>query len=179
MSYKLWPIRFSNLLFKISSKLKFFNQLDILKNRFNENLKVFSAILKSKIKMSIQKVIPCTSKQPNDGKIFVKLKPLKTNYRVLTWLCVCPPEESISWRKQLVYISLISTILIGFIIILMTSAAFLIENMSVDLEKSLYALAQIDTYFGITYTITMALFLRQEITGLFNSLSHIYAESKL
>lgn len=119
-----------------------------------------------------------TSTHPNDGKISLKMKPLVTNYRVLTWLCVCPSEVPISWGRKLAYICLITSIFIACVYATLASAAFLIKNLSVDLEESLYSFAQMAGYIAATYLIIVALFLRQEITKLFAGLSRIYAESK-
>lgn len=111
-------------------------------------------------------------------KIFVKMKPLVTNYRVLTWLCVCPPEESINRRRKLVYIPLISSILIGNIFFVWTSIVFFTKTVSVNLEASLFSLLQILAFSNIIYLIIVASILRRQIAGLFSGLSRIYDESE-
>lgn len=107
------------------------------------------------------------------------MKPLVTNYRVLTWLCVCPPQDAISWSRKLAYITLIIAISMGSVIIIATSVAFFTRALPVDLEQCLFSLDQIVGYFGLTYLIVVAFFLRREIAELFGSLGRIYEASKI
>lgn len=124
--------------------------------------------------MSVQKV----TEHPIIKQKFLNMQPLVTIYQMLEWLCVCPPEKAISWRKHVAYISLISSIFIACVTIMAMSLSFVIENLAVDLEKSLYALAQFVGYVGETYMIILVLLLRHRITGLFKKLSQIYKDSK-
>lgn len=107
-----------------------------------------------------------------------KLKPLVTNYSVLTWLCVCPPEEPISCYRQVAYISLLSSIFSVNAMIIVCSLLFFCKTAAIDLGQSLYSFGQIVGFFSLTYLIIVTLILRGKITELFNSLSRIYEKSK-
>lgn len=111
-------------------------------------------------------------------KILLKtMKPLRTNYRILTWICVCPSEEPIGWCRKLAYISLISFMFIANVIFLATSVLYSIKNVSV-LEDFSFSFGQIVSFSEVTYMIIAALILRHKITGVFTSLSLIYEGSK-
>lgn len=106
------------------------------------------------------------------------MKPLVTNYRILTWLWVCPSEEKISWCCQFAHISLVSSIFFANVLLIICSLLYFYETVSVDLSKSLYAFGQIIGFISVTYMVIVALILRGKITELFRSLSRIYERSK-
>lgn len=108
------------------------------------------------------------------------MKPLFTNYRVLTWLCVCPSAENESWWKKLAYIifmTLIFTVNFG---IFLTSAAFCLKSLELklDLQETLFAIMQAVGFWSLWYLMIVALILRHQINGIFTDLSRIYDKSK-
>lgn len=106
------------------------------------------------------------------------MKPLATNRRVLTWLCICPFDQDASIVKRTFFI-----ILALFQFALVSSASvssiiFFVNNLSVDLEGCLYAVFQIAAYSGLSYMWVVAFTLRKKINQSFGTLDAIYEESK-
>lgn len=106
------------------------------------------------------------------------MKPLVTNRRVLTWLCVYPADATTSKLKQLAYILFSLIVFAGILSSLMASIAFFWKYVLVDLEVALYAVSQIAAAASILYAIVMTLFSRQGITNIFQKLTKIYETSK-
>lgn len=106
------------------------------------------------------------------------MKPLVTNNRVLTWLCVCPADDSISPREKLSYILLTVTTFLIATFILFGSIAYLSTVIRIDLEKSLTSLAQISALSIVTYIFVAMFLLRNKISAIFTKLSEIYKASK-
>lgn len=102
-----------------------------------------------------------------------KMRPLPTNYQVLTWLCICPIDPEIQWKKPLY--SLFSLILlITNICGLISSGTFVLSHYSVDLKLSLNGIYQIAAFLSVTFMSVMAFLLRHEITSFLENLAEIY-----
>lgn len=109
---------------------------------------------------------------------WVKMKPIKTNQQVLTWLCVCQADETISKRKRMAHIFFASFIFSANFILIPISVAYFLRFVSVDLEQALYALFQLSGMLGMTYMMIAAFILRHEINDLFGKLADIYNNCK-
>lgn len=107
-----------------------------------------------------------------------RMKPLVTNRRVLTWLCVHPADETTSKFEKISYFIFSLIVFSGILSSLIASIAFFYKYVKVDLEVALYAVSQIAAASSVLYAIIMTLFSRPGITDVFKRLTIIYNESK-
>lgn len=103
-----------------------------------------------------------------------QIKPLTTNARVLTWICICPVEANTSKKRKLTYIIFTFTLFLTVLTTFISSYVFFKENFSNDIEKSFYALLQLIVYLGLTYVILSIFLSRHKITAFLKTLSDIY-----
>lgn len=107
------------------------------------------------------------------------MNPLETSQRMLTWLSGIPPHESESTRGKIKFIvftiSLISNITAG----VMASAIFIYQNISVDLEDTLFTLAYIVAALQILYQSIAIILLGHNLLEIFENLLTIYNESEI
>lgn len=104
----------------------------------------------------------------------MKMVPLKTSRRVLTWLCMCKPDVPLSAFQK---VTCFSVVLVYFISMFGTfggCAAFFIRFVSVDLTESLYALISSTASTDIVYGFIMGYINREKISMIFDNLSKIY-----
>lgn len=103
---------------------------------------------------------------------------LETNQRVLTWLCMHPPDESATAWKRMAYI--IAALIIFAVLLSATIAhiVYFLKFVSTDLEGSLVALMIIDGMIGFVYSFVTAFNLRYKIQTIFENLTSIYEASK-
>ena len=120
------------------------------------------------------------SKTENSSTVIIaKMKPLATGQRVLTWLCVCPPDETTSKWKKRAFIILSVCVFMADFSAFVTSVAYVQRFVSIDLEKSLCSMLQICAMGCVTYAYIHMFVLRHEITALLEHLSLIYKKSKV
>lgn len=111
-------------------------------------------------------------------KVKMKMNPLATNRRVLTWLCACPaPDSTNKWhnRAHIAFTGALFVVVIGCII---ASTIFFMEYVSTDLEDALNAMFPIAAVSGLIYMIIAAIILRSRIKSIFVGLERIYEASK-
>lgn len=108
--------------------------------------------------------------------------PLATTQRVMTWFCVCPPEEIVPEWKDIAYkfaykvitfilaASLLSNFLASFI--------FFWRFVFHDLEKAFYIVWQAPSSFSTFYVLIIAIATRHKINAIFKTLAKIYRASK-
>lgn len=106
------------------------------------------------------------------------MKPLPTNQRVLTWLCLFPASENTSNFVKLGYIVLTFVCITCMTANLIASVAFFIKSVSTELEKSLFALFQIVGSLSVWYMFITVFPSQHKIHAIFRRLSQIYDESK-
>lgn len=106
------------------------------------------------------------------------MKPLQTNQRVLTWLCLFPASKNTSNFVKLGYIVLTFVCITCMTANLMASVAFFIKSVSTELEKSLFALFQIVGSLSVWYMFITVFPSQHKIHAIFRRLSEIYDESK-
>lgn len=104
--------------------------------------------------------------------------PLKTNRRVLTWLCVYPDDESANKRWKLAYIIFSCVVLETSLFSIGASVAFLLNYGAVDAEQSLFAFVQIVGIMSMVYVTVITHFQRHRITALFDDLTEFYGMRK-
>lgn len=106
------------------------------------------------------------------------MRPLPTNQRMLTWICVCPLESRDSkWMKPFCVIFALTTFLAVSSCVL-SSVIFFSSNVSKDVEESLYALFQISAFSGVAYMAIVAFYSRKKINAFLETLTAIHDERK-
>lgn len=106
------------------------------------------------------------------------MEPLVTNKRFLILFCGCSADEKIvNWQKWVNWTFTLTTF-IGFIFGIYASVGFFFAHVSIDLEKSLYAIFQISAMGCAAYLIVFVYFSRRKIAHVFDDLREIYRKSK-
>lgn len=106
------------------------------------------------------------------------MKPLVTNKKMLTWLCVCPVDKNTSKWKEITFIILTINIMSILVTALIGSGIFVVELLTVNLIDSMYALSQVFVLFNLLYTFMVLYYKRLEVEAIFDGLSDIYKEGK-
>lgn len=104
------------------------------------------------------------------------MKPLETNQQILTFLCIFPTTNKC---KRRIYIVLSVFLLVIEICGLASSATFVLNHISTDLEEAIYAIFQVAAFSGLIYMIIVTIILRNKIIDFFRTLSKICETSKI
>lgn len=116
------------------------------------------------------------SKKKSDWKRVSKMDPFPTTQRMLTWYYLYQDRSS-TWCQKLTYIAF-SLFNITFVAAhVAASVVFATKFVSVDLERSLYAIYQFFCWSPLIYMFIAAFQSRREITALIGELSLIYDAS--
>lgn len=102
------------------------------------------------------------------------MKPLVTDQRVLTWLCLLPPKGNISKGRKRLFILLVLGIIIANLTVFSSSLMYVIKYASIDLQETLVGLCQTIGVIPMTNSIGIAFMLRHKIPPVFEKLSEIY-----
>lgn len=108
-----------------------------------------------------------------------KMRSLKTNQQVLTWLCVFPPEKCVSTWKRIADIAFTLIIVVGQLLCVISSASFIWKYVSTNLEESLFSLVHSIPGSGTLYQGVVILILRRSLIAIFDQLSKIYDKSEI
>lgn len=111
-------------------------------------------------------------------KLFIVMRPLITNQRVLTWFHLYPADESTKKWKKWIYASVLPTIAAIILFTLASSAAYFFKFLSTDLIKSMFTIIQIAPSLALLNALPFTFFLRSEILAVFQKLSIIYDTSE-
>lgn len=107
-----------------------------------------------------------------------KMEPLVTNKRFLILFSGYNSKGSMpKWRQRsnaIFTFSVFAAIIYGIIV----SAAFFWKYVSINLERSLYAILQISAMGSAAYNIVFVFFSRHRITAVLDDLTEIYRESQ-
>lgn len=106
------------------------------------------------------------------------MKPLVTNRRALTWFCILPLDSNTSILKRALFIMLTVFLYTSVFTGVMSSVIFFANNVSVDLENSLYSVMQIAGFSNMLYLYVVAFVSRKRINRFLVTLDEIYEESK-
>lgn len=108
------------------------------------------------------------------------MTPLKTNQRVMIWLCMCQSAEINSDTKTILLRYAFTLIVFTFMLVsLIVSLAYFVKFISINFEECLYALFQVAANFSMLNVMIVALSYRRRITDIFTKLSEIYVASKM
>lgn len=108
----------------------------------------------------------------------MEVKPLPTQRKVLTWLCIYYSDKNESKMQKIIKFSCYATFILSFISCITGSLMYYNKFASINLEESLFALYQIVAQSAILYMFLIAFLLKRQITGIFDELSTIYKASK-
>lgn len=106
------------------------------------------------------------------------MEPLKTNRKVMIWLCMCPAEASSSKWNKIAYKAHVALQLIFYFCGVIATLAFALKFVQTDLEKSILAIFSTAGFISSSYVIISGITLRHKIEGIFKHLSTIYKTSK-
>lgn len=106
------------------------------------------------------------------------MKPLLTNQKMLTLLCICPADETKRKWIKCMYITFSCVVITMEMCALCSSALFFRKNVSIDLDAALFALFQIFAMLETIYTYIVALVIRYKICDTIETLTSIYDKSK-
>lgn len=106
------------------------------------------------------------------------MRPLATAESVLIWLCLYPPNKTISIWKRYAYIAFTTTMIIIQAAGITAGIVFVARFISVELEKCLFVSFVIFCHVCTVYMGFIAFLLRKQIPNIFRDLSEIYKERK-
>lgn len=106
------------------------------------------------------------------------MQPLSTTRQMMTWLGMCPADESATLRQNLSHIAHTSAILTTSSICFIASLAYCFKFISIDFDGAVFGFMAAIAEFGLIYVLTTAIGMRHQIGGVFTSLSTIYKSSK-
>lgn len=107
------------------------------------------------------------------------MNPLETNQRVLMWLSGILPNESTSKRQKIAYIAFTTIVISSFVVTIMSGVTFIWQNISDNLEESLYSLTHTTAYSNTLYQSIITILWRHKLAAIFKGLAQIYKESKI
>lgn len=102
--------------------------------------------------------------------------PLRTSQLMLTWFSLLRDENSTSWQKLAYALFSLFNLLLT-VIQIASSVVFAIEFLTIDLERALYAVAQVLIFSPVLYMSLATLLLRHKITALIEELTMIFNSS--
>lgn len=106
------------------------------------------------------------------------MKPLPTNQKMLACMCILPADENSSKRERILNVASTLALIVVELCIFISSGAFIMKNVSTDLEVSLYGVFQVVASFGLTYMMISGIIFRRKIAAMIQTLSNLYDESK-
>lgn len=108
----------------------------------------------------------------------LKMKPLATNQRVLTWLNLHPADETAKRMEKAAYALVYLTIAVVYLTLFASSVMYFLKFISVDLKESLAAVIQIAPAISLLNAMVFTFLLRNKTAAVFKKLSDIYEASK-
>lgn len=104
------------------------------------------------------------------------MKVLRRSQQVLTWLCVCPVNETEDFKAK--YILFTFGVLATLIFALASSIVFCLKFASSKLEQAFHALFVIAALTAVVIANIIMFVMRSKMIGIFGKLSEIYETSK-
>lgn len=104
--------------------------------------------------------------------------PLATYQKVLMWQSICPTDENTTKWQKLAYKGFAFMLLISFGSITLAGVIFCAKYFTTDIELALFSIYHIACYGSLFYVFAIVMVLRENLAGIFVSLSKIYDASK-
>lgn len=102
------------------------------------------------------------------------MRPLETHQRIISWLGAHSLGDSAGFCETLPYYAFTFAICLMCLCALTSSFIFFGQNVTVNLEDSLYALFQIFAYLSAFDLIIVTPFLRRRFRAIFETLSEFH-----
>ena len=102
------------------------------------------------------------------------MKPLATDQRILTWLCVLPVNENASKGERNARIAFTSAVIVIAILNPISTTSFIVKNFSTDFVGTSIALCQLSGCISMINSTVAVFFLRHKIPSIYEKLSPIY-----
>lgn len=113
------------------------------------------------------------------GELKKKMEPLVTTRQCLTWICMCPADESTSRWQKTKYTLFAVTTEIGLMCICTPAAVYFLKYISIDLGRSVFAfMFVVATFTAFCMGLIGMISLPHKIGRIFENLSKIYKDSK-
>lgn len=108
----------------------------------------------------------------------MKMKPLPTSQQVMEWLSMSPADDSTSKKVRLYHAAL--TLFAGILnfVFLLSDLALVTTNLTIDIEKCLYAVFQVGAHTSMLNLIIVGLINRNRVAAIFTKLAKLYNASK-
>lgn len=109
--------------------------------------------------------------------MWCEMEVFKKNRYIFTLIGLCPHDKEVKWHEKA--LSVLASLILYAVnsFSLFTSFAFAIMNMSVDLEKTLYAIFQSSAILTVWYIMTESYFYRHEMAAAFVKYNEFYGKS--
>lgn len=106
------------------------------------------------------------------------MQPLATTRQVMTWLSICPADESTnSWQKRAYKAHTWAVLIINFTAV-SAGLTFCMEFFQTDFDSSTFAFMAAAGECGAIYFWIVAFQMRRQIDEIFKKLSTIYNDSE-
>lgn len=105
------------------------------------------------------------------------MKPLATGQRVLTWLCLLPPEENTRKWEKLSHVALVIVMIAADIAAFLSSLIYVKKFQSVNMADTSIALTTLIAAIPLTNSTIVTSILRHKIPSIFEKLSDVYEKS--
>lgn len=107
------------------------------------------------------------------------MRPLKTPELILSWLSIYSTDVIISNSLKSANVAFTSILITIQITGITAGSAFVVKNISMELEKWLFTSLVIFRHVNTVYCAVVAFFLRKQIPNIFSDLSKIYKARKI
>lgn len=98
---------------------------------------------------------------------------LATSQRIFSWFCICPLPRNANYVR-FTQIFFTAFLVLVKILALVASAAFLYENVKINMLNSLNGLLQLSVLGTVTFSLLITLIFRRKFDDIFVSLQEIY-----
>lgn len=103
------------------------------------------------------------------------MEPLPTTHQMMTWLSMCPVDDSKTLTQKTTYIIAYTlVILITIVLCFVASLAYCLKYFSIDFDGAAFGFMSAIGEFGLVYFMIVAIRMRHQISNIFADLSHIY-----
>lgn len=102
------------------------------------------------------------------------MKPLKTSQQIFALLCAHPTEEDNEKLPKICYSIFSATVFTLLLTAVVSSIAYFVKFVSIDLESSLYALFQIVATWPMLNGMSIVFFMKFKMRALFENLQNVY-----
>lgn len=104
--------------------------------------------------------------------------PLECAQRVMTWLCLLPPEKSASVWKKRAYIGVFVSMIVGLIVASAASIGFILKSGTSHIDRTLLACSLVNISLGLLYIALIVFFMRRRFSIILKELATIYDQSE-